>query len=76
MNETHLYVLHSFSNRARGRRSRNSISSSVHFQSMFLFRLEPLSRDCTTFTLHDLTNLYVERMTAHCIKINDHSCLH
>ncbi len=36
MNETHLSVFHSFSNRARGRRSRNSISSSVRFQS-FLF---------------------------------------
>ncbi len=32
------------------------------------------ARDCTTFTLHDLTDFYVERGTAHPIKRNDHSC--
>ncbi len=47
----------------------------VRFQLVF-FCLEPLSRDCTTFTLHDLTDFYVERVTAHRIKINDHSCFH
>ncbi len=40
----------------------------------FCFCQELLSRDCTRFTLHDLTDFYVERVTAHCIKINDHSC--
>ncbi len=34
------------------------------------------TRDCTTFTLHDLTDFYVERVTVHSIKINDHSCFH
>ncbi len=29
-----------------------------------------------TFTLQDLTNLYVDRMAAHRIKRNDHSCFH
>ncbi len=39
--------------------------------------LKPRSKDCTTFTLHVLTDFYVERVervTAHCIKRNDHSC--
>ncbi len=40
----------------------------------FFFCLKLLSRDCTRFTLQDLTDFYVERVTAHCIKINDHSC--
>ncbi len=34
------------------------------------------TRDCTTFTLHDLTDFYIERVTAHHIKRNDHSCFH
>ncbi len=34
------------------------------------------ARDCTTFTLHDLTDFYIERVTAHGIKIIDHSCFH
>ncbi len=34
------------------------------------------TKDCTTFTWHDLTVFYVERMTAHCVKLNDHSCFH
>ncbi len=50
MDETHLSVFHSVSNRARGK------------------------RDWTSFTLHDLTDFYVESVTAHRIKINDHSC--
>ncbi len=29
-----------------------------------------------TFTLHDFTDFYVERVTAHRIKINGHSCFH
>ncbi len=28
------------------------------------------------FTIHDFTDFYVERVTAQCIKINDHSCFH
>ncbi len=31
------------------------------------------TRDCTTFTLQDF---YIESVTAHSIKINDHSCFH
>ncbi len=42
--------------------------------STLFFCLEPWSTDCTTFTLHDLTDFYVESVTAHHIKINDHSC--
>ncbi len=30
------------------------------FNSFFFFCLEPLSGDYTTFTLHDLTDLYIE----------------
>ncbi len=33
-------------------------------------------RYCMIFALHDLTDLYVERVTAHRIKRNDHSCFH
>ncbi len=63
----------SVSNHAHGKRSRNSLPWLVRFQlgfSFFLFQ----TRDCTTFSLHDLTDFYVERVTAHRIKINDHSC--
>ncbi len=67
MDETHLSVFHSVSNRARGRRSRNSISS----RYVFFFFLQ--TRDCTTFTLQDF---YIESVKAHRIKINDHSCFH
>ncbi len=49
---------------------------SVRFQLFFFFCLEPWSKDCMTFTLHDLTDFYVERVTAYCIKINYHSCFH
>ncbi len=72
MDETHLSVFHSVSIRARGRHSWNSISSRYAFNSFFFFQ----TRDCTTFTLHDLTDIYVESVTAHRIKINDHSCFH
>ncbi len=34
------------------------------------------ARDCTTFTLHDLTDFYIERVTVQRIKINDYSCFH
>ncbi len=75
MDETHLSVFHSVSNRAHGKLSRNSLfRCSVRFQLVFVFF--PQTRDCTTFTLHDLTDFYVERVTAHRIKRNDHSCFH
>ncbi len=48
MDEMHLSVFHSVSNRAHGRRSRNSISSAAYaFNSFFflLFFREPLSRE-------------------------------
>ncbi len=71
MDETHLSVFHSVSNRARGRRSRNSISSRYALNSFFFFFFQ--TRDYTTFTLQDF---YIESVTAHRIKINDHSCIH
>ncbi len=37
MDETHLSVFHSVSNRARGKRSRNSISSVARISSPFSF---------------------------------------
>ncbi len=37
MDETHLSVFHSVSNRARGKRSRNSISSAARITSRFFF---------------------------------------
>ncbi len=55
-----------------GKRSRNSISSSFTSFIIFLIR----ARDCTTFTLHDLADFYVESVTAHHIKINDYSYFH
>ncbi len=71
MDETHLSVFYSVSNRARGKRSRSSISSAARISSRFVFLR---ARDWSTFTLHDLADLYVESMTAHHIKRNDHSC--
>ncbi len=50
----HLSVFHAVSNHARGRRSRNSISSAARYAfNSFFFCLEPLSRDFTTFTWFD-----------------------
>ncbi len=46
---------------------------SVCFQLCFFFSR---ARDCTMFTLHSLTDFYVERVTAHRIQIYDHSCFH
>ncbi len=37
MDETHLSMFHSVSNRAGGKRSRNSISSAASISSVFLF---------------------------------------
>ncbi len=66
----HLSVFHSVSNRA------HIISSAAPyaFNAFFVF---VRARDCTTFTLHDLTDFCVWSLTAHrWIKINDHSCFH
>ncbi len=62
---------HSVSNRDHGKRSRNSLFRGTLSPRFFFF---PQTRDCTTFTLHDLTDFYVERVTAHHIKRNYHSC--
>ncbi len=34
------------------------------------------ARDCTIFMLYTLTDIYVERVTAHRIERYDHSCFH
>ncbi len=70
MDETHLSVFHSVSNRAHGKHSRKSLPRLGTLSTRFFFF------DCTTFTLQDLTDFYVERVTAHRIKRNDHSCFH
>ncbi len=61
MNETHLSVFHSVSERAHGKRSRNSVSSAARYAFNLFFLSQ--ARDFTTFTLHDLTNFNVERAT-------------
>ncbi len=68
MDETHLSVFHSVSNRARRRRSRNSISSRYALNSFFFF----------FFFLKQETvqDFYIKSVTAHVIKRNDHSCFH
>ncbi len=55
-------MFHSTPNRARGKCSRNSIS----YAALYAFNkfLKSGTRDFTTFTLHDLTDFYVERATA------------
>ncbi len=53
-------------------RSRKALISSVRFQLILFSR----ARDCTIFTLHNLTDFYVERVTAHHIKRNYYSCFH
>ncbi len=64
MKLTHLCVFHSVSNRAREKHSSISTTAQDAFNSFFLSR----ARDCTTSTLHDLTDFYVERATAHTLK--------
>ncbi len=54
--------------RSRKELEKQSLPWLVHFQLVFFSQ----TRDCMTFTLHDLTDFYVERVTAHRIKINDH----
>ncbi len=60
----HLSVFHSISNRASGKRS--SVPAPYAFNSFFF----PESK-----RLYDIqvTSFYIERVTAHRIKINDHS---
>ncbi len=60
-------LFHSISIRARGKHS--SLSRLCTLSTFFFF----FELDCTTFTLHDLTDFYVERVTAHRIKINYYS---
>ncbi len=55
MDEMHLSVFHSVSNRTHGR----------HTEATFFFS-----------SLCQETDFYVERVTAHHIKRNDHSCFH
>ncbi len=64
-----------FSNLAESARETVSVPWLGTLSTVF-FCLEPWSKDCMTFTLHDLTDFYVERVTAYCIKINYHSCFH
>ncbi len=52
--------------------ARETVSSVARMLSTCFFVFFSQTRDCTTFTLHDLTDFYVERVTAHRIKINDH----
>ncbi len=56
--------------------ARETVSLPQHFQLFFFFFFFVRARDCTTFTLNDLTDFYVESVTVHRIKINDHSCFH
>ncbi len=52
-------------------RSRNCLRNSISSAARYTFNSFVLSRarDCTTFTLHDLIDFYIERATAHHIKI-------
>ncbi len=59
MDETHLSMFH-------------SVSSAARMLSTRFFFFFSQTRDCTTFTLYDLTDFYIERVTAHRIKINYH----
>ncbi len=69
MDEMHLSMFHSFLNRARGRRSRNGISTAARYSfNCFFFVFFLVSSLCQE------TDFYVERVTAHRIKINEHSC--
>ncbi len=61
MNETHLSVFYSVSKHAHGKSSRNRVSAAARYAVNFI---SSRVRDFTTFTLHDLTDFYVERATA------------
>ncbi len=66
IDETHLSTFHSISNSAQEKCSKNSISSPVRFV-LFIFH----ARDCTVFTLHNLTEFLHREGTANHIKINE-----
>ncbi len=73
MDETHLSMFHSVSNRAHGKRSRSI--SSVHsdfFVCLFFLMQETAWRSRYMIWL----TFYVESVKAHRIKIIDHSCFH
>ncbi len=53
-------------------REKVSLSQLGKLSTRFFF----VSSKRMTFTLHDLTDFYVDRVTAHHIKINDYSCFH
>ncbi len=57
---------------SRSRKSAHLFRGSVRFQLCVYFR----ARDCTIFTLQNLNDFFVERVTVHRIKRNDHSCFH
>ncbi len=64
-------MFHSVSNRAHGKRSRNSLfRGSVHFRLVFFFFLYDIRVAWFDWFLR------IERVTAHRIIINDHSCFH
>ncbi len=54
---------------AEGARETVSLRGTLSTHYFFFFQ----TRDCTTFTLQDF---YIESVTAHRIKINNHSCFH
>ncbi len=67
MDQTHLSVFHPVSNHVCRKPLRNSRLSLPRIGML----VTPFF-----FMLHDLTDFYVERVTAHRIKINDLSCFH
>ncbi len=67
MDATQLSVFHSVSNHAHGKRSSLQLLCTLSKKNFFR------ARDYMIFTLHDLTDFYVEGVTAHCIKITDHN---
>ncbi len=73
IDEKHLSVFHSISNRACRKLLRNSISSETRcaFNSFFLSPARDVRIHVTWFD-----RFYVDWVTAHCIKINDYSCFH
>ncbi len=70
MDATHLSV--SLRLESRSRKALISSAAPYAFNSFFF----PRARVCTIFMLHNLTYFYIERVTAHRIKINDHACFH
>ncbi len=69
MDATHLSVFHSVSNRARGK-----CSSLSQLPTLWLFFF--LSKRLNDIHVTWFDWFYVERVTAHRIKMNDYSCFH